>query len=240
MMLCYNTTPEQLELTKMTLASVIAQDIGDLDILLVDNGSTGETQGWIASLPQEGEGYTLDNIRFESNTSPIAIVNDVASKFFDIGEAQHYLGIPNDVVLPPNCYRELLRVPRGLVAAMMDNYGDPRVPRVAPPRELEPSEATVVGEDCHFSVTLVRRWLYDALVAADGYFFDPGYFMYASDCDQKERMKRIGVTGAQTDLRCWHYSSACWRLAAPGIGNQITSQANNDRAHFFSKWGYRL
>ncbi len=85
------------------------------------------------------------------------------------------------------------------------------------------------------SAMLIRRQAYETLMQRDGYFYDEGYFMYASDCDLKMRLE--GIPTAQLDILCWHYGGASHRLA---VGGQPYEQADKDRAYFDKKWGHGI
>jgi hypothetical protein len=232
-MLMYNTTPEQLKLSAQTFESIVNQDIGQLDIFLFDNGSHPEvgTMEWVNSLGNEVNGHALRVRMVSENESPIRIANDVSERIYALGH-EKILGVPNDVILPRNLYSQLVKWPRGMVSAHMDGPLPPDLP--------QDHEAKAVHEDLHMSVMLTRKWAYDALVSQYGFFFDPGFFMYASDCDLKLRMAACGIRGIQTDIQCWHYGSACWRLAKPKIGAQINEQADRDRGFFYRKYGFQI
>ena len=79
LMLCYNQTPEQLELTTDALASVLYQD-APVDIVAVDNGSTyGETHKWLAGLTGSGVSIILN----PNNISPIKVANNMMGILFE-------------------------------------------------------------------------------------------------------------------------------------------------------------
>lgn len=230
-MLMYNTSTAQLELSKLAFNSAASQDIGMLDIYLVDNGSAHETWQWMSniSIPKP---HRIHLIHYPRNTAPTIVANEVSAMIFNNSQNHDMvLGMPNDVILPTNMYRMLNRWPRGFVAAFMNGYRDQVVPC---------EEPIALHEDVHMSVMLTRGWAYNAIVDRFGYFHDPGYFLYASDVDLKLRMAACGLHGVQLDIQCYHYGSACWRLAAPGIGDQITTRANDDRAYFEGKWGFQV
>jgi GT2 family glycosyltransferase len=215
LMCAYNN----LELTKKAVASVLAQDI-PVEFYFIDNGSTDGTWEWIQTQP-------CICYRHEKNISPLKVGNDMFAllyKSFD-----YILGIPNDVILPPNCYRELLRWPRGFVCASDNGQNMPTV-----------HDSKAVSENTPMAVMLVRKWAYDAMIAKDGYFMDEGYFMYASDCDLALRMASCGIRGVQLDISYWHYGSASHRLAPPAEGDAMRRQADRDRAYFVQKWGFRV
>jgi hypothetical protein len=235
-MLMYNTTSAQLELSKRTFESIINQDVGPLDIVVVDNGSAIDTKTyqWIGTLRNQN-GHTVQAVNYQKNISPCLIANIISSIVFGNGH-ETLLGVPNDVVLPMNLYREMEKWPQGFIAAWMN--GDVNY------RPLE--KVSAVYEDIHMSVTLSRKLAHDSMVKADGYLFDAyvegsdpqrGFFMYASDCDFKRRMKINGVSGVQLDIQCYHWGSACWRLATPEVSKEINVQADKDRAYYARKWG---
>ena len=143
---CYNRTPEQLELSKLALNSVLAQDIGALDIHIVNNGSDAATRDWIEGLTPFGcssiGGRWLYRTHHESNRSPVAVSNEQLKIVF----AHHdkVLSVPNDVILPPNAYRLMNEWPRGFVSAsLIEDRHDDRSPAdsQARGRRTEPRRA---------------------------------------------------------------------------------------------------
>jgi len=218
----YDRTSEQHRLTVSAVESALKQDI-PVDLFILDNGSTYEpTREWLRALADVRPNVTLQ--RYEENISPIKLGNMWMGDLFNRLGYQHILGIPNDVILPSNLYREFLRWPRGIVTGSMT--GEQEVPR------FETSEA--MNECTPMAVCLIRKWAYEALMSKDGYFFDERFFMYASDCDFALRIAACGIRGVQLDIQYWHYGSASHRLAnAPGAYG-----ANEDRQKFIEKWGF--
>ncbi len=227
LMLAYNQTPAQLELSKLAVESALAQDI-PVTLFLIDNGSTPPTWEWMRSI--EGENVIIrSNPR---NLSPCIIHNEWMEKFFNphgLG-CTHLLGMPNDVILPPNLYREFLKWPRGIVTGSMN-----------PDRNFTRFETSSAVNECTpMAVTLFRKWAHDALISRDGFFFDPQYFMYASDCDFALRLASCGIRGVQLDLQYWHSMSASHRLAPPEKVSAMAYRADQDRAKFVKKWGFKV
>lgn len=225
-LICYN----QLELTKAALASVVAQDIGPLDLLVVNNGSVDGTAAWLADFVTflEDSAHRVQVVTSPENKSPVWWANRACEQVF-----QNYdkvLLVPNDVVLPENAYRELNRWPRGMVAASPTSERE--FARVA--------EARAVSENTPMSLVLLRRWCWEALVTRDGYLFDERYFNYASDCDLALRMIACGIHGVQLDLQYWHYFSGTLKLAPEIERKGMDRQANMDRAAFAVKWGHTV
>lgn len=226
LMMCY----DRLELTKQALASVAAQDIGPLEIFVVNNGSSDGTREWLEDFKTfVADSHLVHLTHLEFNQSPISVGNWLYRKIFQLGH-EYFLGLANDVVLPPNCYRELARWPRGIVTASQCGEN--------PPPLMSSDQIQAVNECTPMAVALIRRWFHDALVAQAGYFMDEHYFMYASDCDTALRMGACGLRGVQLNLQYYHYGSATWRLAPEIEQKGMLRQADVDREYFRSKWKF--
>ena len=232
----YNQTPEQLSLSKETLASVLAQDI-PVDVYLIDNGSidhdfiiSESTREWTARI-KEMPGYERVNVAtYPSNTSPVKVMNDTLKTLFEFYDA--VLGCPNDVVLPNNLFSEVLRWPQGVVAVGM--HGE------KPPVIMQHEEVKRVHGDVHMSVSMIRRSAYETLMERDGYFFDEGYFLYCSDCDLKMRLGEAGIPTCQLDILAWHYGGASHRLGHPSQADLVNERTHADRGYFYRKWGFNV
>ncbi len=222
---CYNQTSQQLAMSMDALNSILEQDI-PVHVYALDNGSTPDTLVWLRSV----ESYTLTVQRYERNTSPVQLVNFWFGEIFGRLQHEHVLGVPNDVILPRNFYRELLRWPRGIVTASQTQAQN--FPIVL--------ESHAVNTCTPMAVAVFRKWAHDALVAKDGFFLDPRYFHYASDCDMALRIAACGITGIQLDLPYYHYCSATYRLADWQAAETMTSQADDDRYAFKQKWGFEV
>jgi glycosyltransferase involved in cell wall biosynthesis len=228
LLIAYNRTKEQHDLTVDAVNSAIAQDI-PCDLYIVDNGSTyNETWPWLVQMAIDHP--RLFPERNESNVSPVAVANYWMEKLFMEFGYPHILGIPGDVVLPSYCYKKMLERPEDIVAAIAD--GGPN-----PPIEVDEDVLRLHG-DVHMSVPLVRKSAYDKLLAKDGHFFDEIYYLYCSDCDLKLRLIDAGISTAQTNIRLWHYGGASHRLAPEG--QRTPDHAGEDRAHFYNRWGFTV
>lgn len=223
LMITYNN----LDLTRAAVDSVLAQDVGEMRLHIINNGSTDGTREWLDELMESSENTSVEHHHI--NRSPVALINEAMPYLFDRGHSS-ILCVPNDVVLPGNLYRELLRWPRGIVTASQTSE--------LPPPPFATSSAT--SECTPMAVALIRKWAHDALVSKDGYFLDPRFFHYASDCDMALRMASCGLRGIQLDIQYWHYCSASHRIAPPAVARRATDQADIDRAYFERKWGFRV
>jgi hypothetical protein len=227
-MLMYNRTPEQLELSKEAFSSAMAQDIGPLHLWIVNNGSTSETKEWLDSIQVESP-HKLTVQHIAENMSPVKVGNRETATIFSLGY-ETILGLPNDVIVPPNMYRKLEEWPRGLVTASMT--GD---------RNFPVSENVIaVSEATPMAVAMMRKWFYQAMVSKDGYLLDEQLFFYTSDCDLALRMAASGIRGIQLSIPYFHYGSASHRLSTPEVSQEIRSRADHDRALFQAKWGFKV
>jgi GT2 family glycosyltransferase len=225
-MLCYN----QLSLTQNAMASLLAQDIGPLDILVVNNGSTDGTGEWLAEICRKPpQPHYVQGWHNPTNESPVAAGNRAAEHMFLRGYSK-ILGVANDVSLPPNAYRLMNQWRRGIVTA--SQTADPNFPTV--------ESTKAVSEHTPMAVMITRKWVWDALVSQDGYFLDEGYFNYASDCDLALRLASCGIRGIQLDLPYWHYGSATWKLTSPEDQRKAQLRADADREYFERKWGFKV
>lgn len=217
LMICYNNA----DLTRRAVESVLAQDI-PISLTIVNNGSTDHTFSYLSTLSAECEIF-----QHFTNVSPVRLANSHLARLF--AKHPHVLNVPNDVILPPNFYRLALQWPRALVTASMTSE---RLP--------SPEPCHAISECTPMAVNLLRKWGYDALMFRDGYFLDENFFHYASDCDLALRLASCGIHGVQLSIPYWHYSSASLRTASGEKRQRMEEQANEDRAYFMRKWGFRV
>lgn len=213
-----------LNFTIQAVASIFRQDI-PVTLFFVDNASTDGTAEWLKAM-QASAPHKIIAYSNEQNVSPIKVCNRIYREAFSMG-AQHILTPNTDQILPDNCYREMLKWPRGFVCATDVGRTTPEV------RESRP-----VSENTPFGLILIRKWAYDALVAEAGYFYDENYFLYASDCDLAVRMAACGIRGIQVDTPFYHYGSATLAFAPPEEKRKIELLADGDRAYFEKKHGF--
>ena len=221
LMLVYNRTPAQLELTKLAIASVLAQDI-PVDLTVIDNGSTPDTAAYLNTLS------SIRVIRNETNISPCRVANTQLERIFT--SSPHILCLPNDVILPPNLYCEFLKWPRGIVTGSQTHDRSYDL--------STPIEVQAVSENTPMAVLLLRKWAYDALIAKDGYFFDEQFEHYCSDCDWALRTASCGIRGIQLNLIYYHYGSASVKLNTPENYSRMAALADADRKRFREKWNF--
>ncbi len=221
-MLAYNNC----EMTKAAVESVLAQTI-PVNLTVVNNGSTDDTAKMLKSFP------SINAVNYDQNLSPTSVSNFYLQHHFYMKDCDYILCMGNDIVLPPTFYEEILKWPRGIIAASEIKERPAYDEHV---RDIPP--VTAISENTPMAILLLRKWCYDAVIARDGYFFDEGMFHYASDCDLALRIASCGIRGIQLSLPYWHYSSAAIRLTTPEKAIPMHMQADKDRDFFIRKWGF--
>lgn len=227
-LICYNN----LEMTKQALASAMAQDIPDLEIMVYNNGSTDGTGDWLESREWDEGKCEVEYVSHPVNYRPTHLCNVLLDDEFRAPSPpeNHILCMPNDVVIPPNLYSQMLRWPRGMVTASETKEN--------PPPFMAKSHA--VSECTPMALLLLRRWCYDAVMAHSGYFMDEKFVHYASDCDLALRMASCGIHGLQIDTQFYHYGSATLRKAPEADRHRMNREADQDREYFKQKWGFAV
>ena len=227
--LTYLQVPEQLSLAQQAWASLVAQDVGQLEIWAVNNGGSAEAKEWIDTLPNPNNSI-IHPVHYEVNWPPTIVVNMMLAEIFEKERYEYVLNIPPDVILRKDTYSQMLKWPRGLVTASQtdDRNVDINIP----------IEVVAVSECVPMAIALTRRWFYNALMARDGFFNDPQFALYCSDCDMALRMASCGIRGIQTNLPFYHYGSSSHRMLEPEKAQLITGRADIDRRLFENKWGF--
>lgn len=221
---CFNN----LEMTKKAVSSALYQDIPDLSVTVIDNGSTDGTYEWLKSAPPG-----LHNVvHYDQNVAPTRLANDTLFRLFEMQGQDWALVMPNDAILPRNMYREMLKWPRGIVTASQYSDESIEMPTV--------EKAEAVSECTPMAVMLIRRWAWQAVMDKDGYFLDEGLFHYASDCCLALRVAACGIRGIQLNIPYFHYGSASWRTLDPEQQRAAQLQADKDREYFQKKWGFAV
>jgi GT2 family glycosyltransferase len=208
-------THNNLELTKRAVTSVLAQDIGNLEFLVIDNGSTDGTLEWLESFP-------IQLIHNRDNVGYVEATNQGTNLLFLWG-SDKVLWVANDVVLDPKTYRLMNEWPKGMITGMAVSEEDFTVPEV-----VDPAPGT-----CNFNVVLIRKWLWDAIGE-----HDPRFQNYASDLDYVIRMHELGITNQALYLNYYHFGSATLNLAPHDEHIQMCQSADRDREEFRKKYGF--
>lgn len=217
-----------VNLTRDAVKSVLAQDIGDLEVYLFDNGSTDGTEEYFESLRNLPGPHRIIVDGSPTNISPNIVANRMLKEIFE--RHDKVLMAANDVVLPPNMYRMMSQWRRGMVTASQTT--DRNFPVL--------TQAHASSENTPFALIMLRKWVWDAVVSQDGFFFDERYHMYCSDCDLALRVASCGIRGIQLDLPYFHEGSATLKLASSEEHAKMCQRADEDRQKFIAKWGFSV
>ena len=224
-----------LHLTRPAIADFLAQDIGDVEVLVIDNASTDGTTQWLATQP----------VAVAHSNPPRSVAaswNFGLRWAFDQG-CEYALVVNNDVRLRPDTYRHLVEDGGGLVTAV----------GTTDRKKIEPVSITQIGDDpttidysmpdpdakrSHpdFSCYLIRREVYEAVGSFDEKFAGA----YAEDSDYHLRMHQAGIHAICLDLPFYHLGAATIKLSDPDSANLIGWQANANRAYFKQKHGVEV
>ena len=80
--LTYLQVPEQLSLAQEAWASLVAQDVGQLEIWAVNNGGSAEAKEWIDTLPNPNNSI-IHPVHYEVNWPPTIVVNMMLAEIFE-------------------------------------------------------------------------------------------------------------------------------------------------------------
>ena len=203
-----------LELTQIAVKSFLSQDIGDVQVILVDNDSTDGTGPWaraqenvfhVACSPSIGvsKAWNLGlKYAFETMKEPYALVSN------------------NDVMLRDDFYRMLVEHGEGFLSGMT----------VEKEKDLQGIAQTSKHPD--FSCFLIRREVWGKVGG-----FNEEMVLYASDNDYHIRMNRKGVQALNLGIPFLHFRSSTLKALAPEEADKVRKQADADREVFKGLYG---
>lgn len=218
-------TLNNLELTKQTITDLLRQDVGEMWILVVDNGSNDGTKEWVLAAAKENR---IEAIFNEKNIGVGAAWNQAARHCFST-PARHVLICNNDIRLRPDTYRHLLTPRGGFVTPI--NTGS-----------WESAQAGTIavsfdpymkgGPD--FSCFLVKDWFYDAI----GGFPECYYPAYFEDNETHWIAKTKGLGGAiySTGVPYYHIGSQTLK-ANPDLAALNSERFEINKLLYINRWG---
>jgi GT2 family glycosyltransferase len=205
-----------LAFTRDAVRTFLAQDIGNIQVLLIDNNSNDGTGQWARSVkhlrywwgPADSsvsQGWNR-GLRFVFGMEPCALV------------------VNNDVLLRPDTYRLLVEDGGGFVTGTgVDNpeqmEGDP-VPSNKRPHP-------------DFSCFLIRKTCYEKV----GPFNEEYAGGYAEDSEYHVRMHRAGIRAESLCLPFLHYACGTIKSATPSEAKAIGERAEANRERFRKQFG---
>ena len=214
-------TRNNLQLLKRAIETFRAQDIGNVAILVINNGSTDGTTAWLQTQ------HDLFQIHVPGTGWSVAHSWNRALDFvFDAEHEDHALVVNNDVELAPWTYRRLLADGGVFVTAV----GVRERERLAE-EPIHPSRSPHPDFSCY----LIRRDCFKVI----GPFDENFKVAFCEDWDYHVRMHRYGIDAVSIDLPYLHHASQTVKTASNEDRDRIQAQADLNREYFFEKWGVR-
>jgi GT2 family glycosyltransferase len=219
-----------LHLTRAAMKDFLAQDIGGVRVLVIDNASTDGTAQWLTALDERV--HTIHN---DPPRSVAASWNQgLRWVFGEPGEAGAWaLVVNNDVRLRPDTYRQLLADGGGFVTAVGTDdpkkigleSSDPNVRCFI----YYPPDPSAKRPHPDFSCFLIRKSVYETT----GPFNEQFTGAYCEDADYHLRLHRAGIDACCLDLPFLHYGAQTIKLAfGSGLDTEIKQQADRNRVLF--------
>lgn len=216
-------TRNSLQLTKAAVESIFRQDIPTA-LYVVDNGSTDGTVDFLMSAhkrnPQIEGDYGMDAVW--TPKPPLGVSagwnSGLAAIFL---RHSHCLVVNNDVVLRPDCYRELLADGGQFVTAVGVNEIE----------GIQGQFVKAVRPNPDFSCFMLRRSCWEKVGP-----FDESMVLYASDADMHLRLHAAGITAYTIGMPFYHVASGTLKTASAHDNLSIRAQADRDRETFERKW----
>jgi len=229
-------TRNNLHLTRKAVETFLAQDIGDVKVLIIDDGSTDGTMQWawgqeVMAIP-----------RFEHHSGVAAMWN--LGLGIILSDNDYALVVNNDVELRPDTYRWLVEDGGGFVTAVGSQDREKIKPAVyegglGPTKELHryaPPDLGHTRPHPDFSCYLIRKEVYEKV----GPFDEQYKGAYAEDGDYHLRMHQAGVEAICLDLPFYHIGAGTLKNAPPEEQEKIQEQAGRNRAYLKQKFGVEI
>lgn len=229
-----------LHLTRNAVADFLAQDIGDVQVLVINNASEDGTTEWLRT----------QNVSTMHMTPPRSVAEswNRGLKWCWEQGAEYCLVVNNDTRLRPDCFRLLVEDGGCFVTAVGSN--DPKCVEFRPPLPakgftLAPHQDPYPMPDPEkkrphpdFSCFLIRKCVWDKI----GPFSEEFAGGYCEDGDYHLRMHEAGVDAYCLDLPFWHLGAGTIRCFDKEESGQrdacaIRHQADANRKLFKEKHG---
>lgn len=232
-------TRNNLHLTREAIQSFRAQDIGDVQILVIDNGSTDSTVNWLHTqkdlftiLHNPGRGVAESwNEGLGWLFSPRWVMGQPKPS-----EVDYVFVVNNDVILRPDTMRWLVKDGNGFVTAVGSQ--DPEClqtihDKSGKPHYLPPNPNNKRPHP-DFSCYLIRREVWEKV----GRFDENFKVAFSEDQDYHVRLFNAGIVAEALELPFLHYGSMTIKNSEPSEQKRIAHQAELNRAYFKKKWGF--
>jgi hypothetical protein len=215
-LLCRNS----LVLSRRCLKSLLAQT-ADVDILIIDNGSSDGTGKWAAS--QQAQHPKVYRMSFSVVASVARCWNEALTWAWDRGFTEA-LVVNNDTELLTETYERLREYMRANRVGMITAVGVAK----------NPSYPDEVMARLHpdYSCYMIAAWAHRLIPFDQEY--EGGYF---EDCDHHVRMFRAGIWAGSINLGFLHASSGTLQFAGAAESARIKSNYERNKARFLKQYG---
>jgi len=213
------------DLSHMTMKAVVSalrQDIGDVRVLLINQGSKdGLAQAADALYPD-----VVTTHHYPPLPSLAAAWNLGLSHLLQ-GDGGKVLVVNNDVELIPETYRLLVKDGGGFVTAVGVT------PTLEKPFDAAVGDLSKSRPHPDFSCMLIRRWVWEKVGP-----FDERYLIaYCEDASYHVRMHRAGVDAKCIDIPFLHHAAATINSLPVWEREKVERQADLNRALFRKEYG---
>lgn len=215
-----------LQYTRAALPTLLAQDLGGIAVMLIDNCSTDGTKEWAMSLPS--------NVTYWRQQRPLSVAeswNKGLRLIFSNEENRHCLVVNNDTEMRPDTYRHLIADGGEFVTAVgVNDKGCLKLPDGLhwhpdpDPYRKRPNP--------DYSCYLIRRECFRRVP-----FDENTQVGFVEDCLHHVALHRAGIRAYCLDLPFYHVGSATIKNAEPDEEKRISEAAGRNREYFFSKYG---
>lgn len=205
-----------VNLTRQCLPTLLNQDIGKVDILVMDDGSTDGTIQYLASQHPKIRSchYSAKGVSY--------LWNKALSHFFGDLRASYVWVVNNDTRQRPDAYRRLVSDQGGFITCVGTSSGA-QFPGGEPSGEKRPHP--------DFSCFLIRREVWERIGG-----FDERMAIYCSDGDFHLRMYQAKINAYCLDLPFYHEASGTMKNTSNEDRDRIQAIADRDRRAFREKW----
>jgi len=206
-------------MTARCIDSALAQDVDDVKVLVIDNGS----RDCGPMLRSYGGRITL--VSYSMPRSLNVVWNMTLDLAFRSLRLDHALVINNDTVLRPDTYR-LLRDDGGLFVTGVS---------VDTMQAMKHADVTSKSPHPGFSCFLIRSECWNRVGR-----FDERYWAYASDGDMHLRMDRMGIDAYALAVPFYHEVSGTLKHVDDVTRDQLCKRADADRETFRQTYGFSI